>query len=82
MEYRRVFIETAVKFYREGGMRPLWLVWEDGRKFSIDRVKYIERAPAHAGAVLPVRYTCMIADRERNLYFEEETQRWFLEIPL
>lgn len=79
MEYEKVYIETIVRFAADGGMRPLRIVWEDGRKYKIDRVKFTERAPAHVSSVLPLRYTCMISGRERYLYFEEAERRWFVE---
>ena len=60
-------------------MRPLYLVWEDGKKYEIDRVKFAERAPARVSSVLPLRYTCIFGGRERYLYFEEENKRWFVE---
>ncbi len=60
-------------------MRPVCLVWEDGRRFTVDRVKHVQRAPARVNAVLPVRYTCIVEGRERMLYFEEDELRWFVE---
>ena len=46
MEYEKVYVEVVAKFPAGGGMRPLYLVWEDGRKYEVDRVKFAERAPA------------------------------------
>ena len=80
MDYKKVHVEVAVNFLKEGGMRPLWIRWEDGRKFLIDRVKFIERASAKVGSLLPVRYTCIVAGREKRLYYEPEDMRWFVEI--
>lgn len=82
MDYEKVRVEVEVRFLKEGGMRPVWIEWEDGRRFRIERVKYIERASARTGSVLPVRYTCMIAGREKQLYFELEDMRWFVETPI
>lgn len=79
MAYEKVYVEMIVRFAREGGMRPIMLVWEDGRKYEIDRVKFIERAPARVASVLPIRFTCLIGGKERFLYFEEEGARWFVE---
>lgn len=79
MEYEKVYVETIVRFAADGGMRPLYIVWEDGGKYKIDRVKFAARAPARVPSVLPLRYTCMIGGRERYLYFEEERRRWFVE---
>lgn len=60
---------------------PLSLVWEDGRIFAVDKVKAAEPRPARVGAVLPIRYTCTIAGREKWLYFEPDRMRWFVEAP-
>lgn len=79
MEYQKICVEVTVRFLKEGGMRPVCLVWEDGRRFAIDRVKHVQRASARVGAELPVRYTCVIEGRERMLYFEEGKLRWFVE---
>ncbi len=79
MAYRKVFVEVTAKFAREGGLRPLFVVYEDGRIFEIERVKAVERAPARVGAALPVRYTCVIRGSEHWLYLEPERSRWFVE---
>ena len=62
-------------------MRPKEVIWEDGRRFSVDRLKDVARVPAHVSSVLPMRYRCVIGGQERALYFEEEYQRWFVEVP-
>lgn len=80
MEYRKVLIVVTARFQSEGGLKPLSFVWEDGRQFSVDRVKFIERAPSHVGAVLPVRFTCVIEGREKYLFFEPDKMRWFIEV--
>lgn len=79
MEYRKVCVEVVARFSREGGVKPLSLRWEDGRTFEIDRVTATEHAPARVSALLPVRFTCVIAGRERWLYLEPEKMRWFVE---
>lgn len=79
MQLRKVLVEVTAKFSREGGIKPLSLVWEDGRTFCVDRVIAAERAPARVSALLPVRYTCVISGKERWLYYEPEKERWFVE---
>lgn len=81
MDYRKVHVEVEVKFLKEGGMRPVWIKWEDGRKFTIERVKFIERASARTSSVLPVRYTVILGGRDKHLYYEPEDMRWFVEAP-
>lgn len=82
MDYRKVHVEVEVKFLKEGGMRPVWVKWEDGRKFQVERIKFIERASTRTGSVLPVRYTLIIGGREKRLYYEPEDMRWFVETPV
>lgn len=79
MEYEKISVEVIVRFRASGGMRPLYIVWEDGKRYAIDRVNFAERAPAHVSAVLPMRYTCMIGGKEKYLYFESERECWFVE---
>lgn len=79
MEYEKIYVEAVVRFPEGGGMRPLYIVWEDGRKYAIDRVKSVERAPARVPSVLPLRFSCEMGDRQRFLYFEEDSFRWFVE---
>lgn len=79
MRYRKVCVEVTAKFSRDGGVKPLSLVWEDGRRLEVDRVKAVERAPARVSALLPIRYTCVILGRERWLYLEPDKMRWFVE---
>lgn len=81
MELKKVNVETVVRFGREGGLRPLWIIWEDGRKYEVDRVKRVERAPSEAGSVLPVRYTCIVEGKEKRLFFEPDRMAWFVESP-
>ncbi len=82
MDYRKVHVEVAALFPSKGGLRPLYIIWEDGRKFEVNRVKFMERAPSHVGSILPVRYTCVVEGRERELYFEPDQMRWFVEAPI
>ena len=79
MEYEKIYVEVLVRFYESGGMRPESIVWKDGRKYAVDRVKYISRAQAHVSSLLPVRYDCVISGKDKYLYFEEEERRWFVE---
>lgn len=79
--YEKVCVEVLARFPKEGGIRPVSLLWEDGRQFIVERVKSVGRAPAHVGSLLPIRYTCIIGGREKELYLERERMRWFVEVP-
>jgi len=34
----KVFVDAIVKFTKEGDKIPLEIVWDDGRRFEVDRV--------------------------------------------
>lgn len=79
MVYEKVYVSVIVKFLSDGGMRPLEIVWTDGRRYVIDRVKYISNAPTHVSTVTAKRYTVMVNGVEKYLFFEDNNERWFVE---
>ena len=79
MDFEKIYVEVIVRFLAEGGMRPIYIIWNDGRKFEIDKVRYIERAPARVSSVLPMRYTCSVGGKDKYLYYESAEERWFIE---
>ena len=79
MRYEKVFISVIVKFLFEGGMRPTEIIWTDGSRFSVERIKFIEKKPCRTGGVIPLRYTVIIEGLEKYLYYLSENERWFIE---
>ena len=50
-EVVKKYVQVVAAFSPEGKLLPLCVVWEDGRKFEIDRVKQCVRAASRkAGA--------------------------------
>lgn len=80
MSYKKICVEVLARFLAEGGVRPIQIVWSDGRRYPVVRICSVQRAPARVSAVLPLRYTCMISGREKELYYEPDRMRWFVEI--
>ena len=74
----KIYVETAAEFSADGQLKPLWIIWEDGRKFEIDRVLRVERAASRKAVGIGLRYTVMIRGHEHHLYYEEN-YRWFVE---
>ena len=79
MRYERVYLDITARFLKEGGIRPLEIIWTDGKRYIIDKIKFIERTPSKAGGTLPYRYTVIIGGLERYLYYEDHAERWFVE---
>ncbi len=76
----KINLTVTAEFQKEGGVKPLSFVWEDGRIFDVESVEKVERAPARVDALLPIRYTCFIKGKRKYLYFEPKKLSWFVEI--
>lgn len=74
----KIYVQTVVEFSVDGCLRPLWITWEDGRKFEIDRVLRVERAASRKAGGIGLQYTVTIGGHEHHLYYEEN-YRWFVE---
>jgi len=82
----KVYVSVLVAFNSEGTMYPRALVWEDGHKYEIDRVKQICQAAAMKAGGQGDRYTIVVNGKESYLFFERSTNlsgnnigRWFVE---
>ena len=82
----KVYVEVDVRFQKDGGMRPIALVWEDGHRYEIDRL--LDVRPSFAAKVggQGDRYTVKVGRHERQLFFEHSADsydknvgRWFVE---
>ena len=74
----KIYVQTAAEFSADGQLKPLWIIWEDGRKFEIDRVLRVERAASRKAGGIGLRYTVMFGGHVHHLYYEEN-YRWFVE---
>lgn len=74
----KVYVEVDAKFTPDGQLRLLQVIWEDGRKFEIQRVKQCVRAASRKVGGVGLRFTCIIAGGEHYLFYEEN-YRWFME---
>ena len=46
LRYIREYVDVNVDFDKDGRMLPKTLIWEDGHRYEIDRIKAIQPAPA------------------------------------
>ena len=73
----KVFVEVTAKHDLNGSIRPLTIIWEDGRVFDVDRLLDVRQAPSLKGCGLGIRYTCRICNKEFYLFDDEG--KWFIE---
>ena len=86
----KVYVPVDVEFRSDGTMLPRIITWEDGTKYEIDRVKDIRQAAAMRAGGQGDRYTVILDNQERYLFFERPTDsddvsmvgRWFVEAPI
>lgn len=71
------YVAVEARFDEGGGLRPLCIIWEDGRRFTVDRVTDVRRAASLKAGGTGLRYRCLIGGRERYLYYEDP--KWFVE---
>ena len=78
--YEKHYLTMIVRVEQEGNIKPVAIEWEDGRKFSVDKIVSIMNAPpVHVGALPTQKYDVIIEGRHRVLYRECTSGRWFVE---
>lgn len=77
MHSRKVYVDVVAHINSEGTVRPLTVIWENGRKFEIDRVYGVQRAYATKAGGTGIRYEISVSGK-RTYLFEDEG-KWFVE---
>lgn len=82
----KTYVKVNVVFDEAGTMLPREIIWTDGHKYEIDRVKDITQAAAMRCGGQGDRYTILVGGQERYLYFERNCSltgnnigKWFVE---
>ena len=76
MERYKRYIDVELLQQKDGNIIPLSLVWNDGKKYSIDKVICKEKRISSVGGC-GMRFTCLIQGKMRYLYLEKD--KWFIE---
>lgn len=77
-EYK-VYVKVEAHFYPDGQVLPVALWWEDGRRYTVDRVLDVCRAASLKAGGLGIRYSCRVHSKHVYLFYEDGTGRWFME---
>ena len=77
----KVYVDVNEDRLKDGRLIPLSFVWEDGRRYAIDRVIDIRPAASLRAGGVGLRYTVRVRNRETFLYLEEGggVSKWFME---
>ena len=79
MLVRKAYVGVLARIDTEGQLTPLEIMWEDGTRYTIDRVLDVHRAVSQMTGGIGVRYTCRIGGRETYLFYEDVFGKWFME---
>ncbi|MDD8048313.1 MAG: hypothetical protein PHH04_01800 [Thomasclavelia sp.] len=63
----------------EGKERPLYIVWNEGIKYKIEKIYRVQEESSIAGGC-GLMYDCKIQGKRVNLY--KQQSRWFIECSL
>lgn len=82
-KYEKVYIAVNLHVDTDGFTRIKSIEWQDGRIYNVDKMLFERMAPPeHIGAILTRRYDLIIEGKEKIIYLETESNRWFVEKPL
>ena len=73
----KIELHIIVEHFPNGQAIPKSIIWEDGRKFTIDKVLDIRKAAATKCGGIGIRYICRICGKEVAIYDEDGI--WFIE---
>ncbi|MDO5392134.1 MAG: hypothetical protein Q4F24_13730 [Eubacteriales bacterium] len=79
MSSYKQYVAVTAEFTVSGELNPLWITWDDGRKFSIDRIVDCRRAASLKAGGVGLRFTCFMYGAEHYLFYEGDNL-WFVEL--
>lgn len=77
MQSRKVYVRVVAEFDPSGNIIPVSIVWEDGRRFVIDKITDVRRACAMKVGGTAIRYTIYVNSKRTFLFCDEG--KWFVE---
>lgn len=73
----KLYVDVIVLNTKEGQIKPLMIVWQNGVKYAIDKISQVTKAASTIAGGSGIRYTCQIQGQQRYLFLEED--KWFIE---
>jgi len=84
--YTKTYVDVLVDFDIDGNMKPKQILWEDGRKYTVDKVLDVRPAASLKVGGQGDRFTIMVWGKQSYLWFERNAAlsgcqlgRWFVE---
>lgn len=74
---QKIFLDVYAHFTKDGDMEPVCFVWENGKKYKIDKVCEKKRSASLKVGGQGIRYKCRVLGKEIYLFYEDG--KWFFE---
>ena len=74
----KVYVCVEAEFSKEGRVIPKKILWEDGTRFSIQKVTEVRKAAATKAGGVGTRYTCIVDGYVCHLFYGTD-RKWFVE---
>ena len=71
VKYRKVYVGVELSVSPQGDVRPRTIIFEDGNKYQIDRLRQKCRAHATKVGGTGIRYTVIICNKQTYLYEDD-----------
>jgi len=68
---RKVFVDVTATFTKDGNIIPMNFIWEDGRKYEIDKVLDKRRAASLKAGGQGIRYKCRVLGKDVYMFLED-----------
>lgn len=78
MNETKVYVGVNVLFSSDGKVIPQSIIWENGKKYIIDKVIDVRRMASTKAGGIGLRYLCLVSGKEVSLYYENNNL-WFME---
>ena len=76
MKFYKRYIEVIAKHRKNGEIIPLYIIWDNDKKYKIDKIFDKQRRASQVGGC-GMRYSCMIQGEQRYIFYEKD--KWFIE---
>lgn len=72
-----IYVDVFLRHDMYGKKKPMFIRWNDGRLFIIDKINKV--SPAKSASGMPVtKYDIIICGKHTNLYEDKNLSKWFV----
>ncbi len=76
-KYERIPLSVYIMVNCDGSFKPLKIIFSD-KTYDITKIiRKMKLTPPGVGCVAPIEYTVVIEGKEKQIYYEPSTNKWF-----